>query len=108
MDKKFGHKQKDSFSQNVNTIYFVMILIAIGLISQMIRWQLIHGQELKIQAQEQYTQQTSQKHGRGTITTENGTILAIDEPRWNVYASLSSDARERKIFFNLPVIRCVF
>lgn len=100
MNKRFGRKAKDSFSQNVNAIYIIIVLITIGLISQMVRWQLIHGQELKIQAQEQYTQQINQKLGRGTISTENGTILAIDEPRWNVYASLSSDPRERKIFFD--------
>jgi len=37
---------------------------------------------------------------RGTILASNGTVLAIDQPAWGVYASLSNNEKERELFFS--------
>ena len=51
-------------------------------------------------AQQQYTNTGKQTAQRGRVLAEDGTILAVDQPAWNVYASLSTDKRERELFFS--------
>ena len=50
-------------------------------------------------ASEQYQTNQTQTATRGLITASDGTVLAVDEPTWNIFASLSTDKEERKLFF---------
>ncbi len=76
------------------TIFGIIILI------QAFRWQVLESDKFASIAQQQYTNTGKQTAQRGRVLAEDGTILAVDQPAWNVYASLSTDKRERELFFS--------
>jgi len=87
------------FAMHTRFILLFILLLAGGVIFQIIRWQIIeHPKYLSI-AKEQYKEAQRLESGRGSIMTADGTILATDQPAWNIYASLSSIDNEREDFF---------
>lgn len=77
------------------------LLSGLGLIIlfQAFRWQVLESDKFASIAKQQYTDSGKQTVQRGKILAQDGTIFAVDQPIWNVYASLSTDERERKKFF---------
>ena len=89
--------QKDS---NLRMVGVFISLFALVIVIQAFRWQVIESDKFILLAQEQYEGNPRQSTSRGLITASDGTILAVDEPVWGIYAALSMDDRERKLFFS--------
>lgn len=87
--------------QNINfySIAIFLALIAIGVIVQAFRWQIVQGDKFANLAKSQYLESNDQSTTRGIIYASDDTVLAVDEPVWDVYASLSSLEFERELFF---------
>src|SRR5690606_2356168 len=63
------------------------------------RWQILESDRFTTLAQAQYVDTQRKASSRGIIYASDGTILAVDQPAWGVYASLSADQKERELFF---------
>ena len=86
--------------KNYKFIFYAFCLFGLLLIIFMFRWQVIQHDLWSAKAQNQYRSLSRAPKSRGVIYSSDGAILAIDEPAWNVYASLSSKESERKLFFS--------
>ncbi len=99
-------KNKDASTgakiQKNNYKLVITILSGIGVVIffQAFRWQILESDKFISIAKQQYTDSDKQTAQRGQIVAQDGTILAVDQPIWNIYASLSTDERERKLFFS--------
>lgn len=97
-----SHKRASSkhskFSNSRLVIYFLSVL-GIVVILQTFRWQILHADKFKDLSEEQYKSTQISIAPRGKISASDGTILAVDEPVWNIYATLSNDVDEREKFF---------
>lgn len=95
------HK-KGSTKKRLDNIYLMGIgltVFAIIVLFQIFRWQILEADRFKSLANEQYKTNQIQTAQRGIITASDGTVLAVDEPTWNIYATLSTDPVERTTFF---------
>ncbi len=88
--------------QKTNYKIITGVLTALGLIIfiQAFRWQVLESERFSTMAKQQYTDKGKQTAERGMIFASDGTVLAVDQPIWNVYASLSTDEKERDLFFS--------
>ncbi|MDD3474574.1 MAG: penicillin-binding protein 2 [Candidatus Dojkabacteria bacterium] len=94
-----GSKKK--FSKSGYTLVNVLtISLGAFVLIQAFRWQIIQRDRFLALASQQYQNTEEELPQRGKILAIDGTILAVDEPVWNVYASLSSDETEREEFFS--------
>jgi cell division protein FtsI/penicillin-binding protein 2 len=84
---------------NVYLVGYIISIIAFAIILQIFRWQVIDSGKLQALANSQYQSSGTQTATRGKIMAEDGTILAVDQPAWNVYASLSNNTSDRSEFF---------
>lgn len=96
--KKKSSKKKGR--DNLHTMGFALTLFALLIIFQTFRWQILKADKFISLAQGQYQTNQVQSVPRGIITAADGTVLAVDQPTWNVYATLSRDENERKMFFD--------
>ena len=87
------------FTISTAIIYAGLTIFAIGIILQMSRWQIINGEYFKALAQSQYIDSDRQASARGMIYASDDTILATDQPSWDIYISLSTIENERTEFF---------
>lgn len=87
------------FKFNSKIVFIFISIIGVGLIIQMGRWQIINKEKFSLLAKSQYIDSQRQTSSRGVIYASDGTVLATDEPSWNIYASLSSISSEREDFF---------
>lgn len=94
--KNTSGKQKNS---NIVIIGLSITLLGLLVVIQAFRWQVLYADKFTSMSQEQYSTNVSQKAPRGTILASDNTILAVDQPSWNIYATLSNDEEERKLFF---------
>lgn len=85
---------------NYNIVIIAVTLLGLFIIAQAFRWQVLETDRFKTMAKLQYQDTGTQAAQRGMIMASDGTILAVDQPVWNVYASLSTDERERELFFS--------
>lgn len=95
------HK-KGSAKKRLDNIYLMGIGLTVfaGIVLfQIFRWQILEADKFKNLANEQYKTNQIQTAQRGIITASDGTVLAVDEPTWNIYATLSTDPVERATFF---------
>lgn len=95
------HK-KGSSKKRLDNIYLMGIgltVFAFIVLFQIFRWQILEADKFKNLANEQYKTNQIQTAQRGIITASDGTVLAVDEPTWNIYATLSTDSVERSTFF---------
>lgn len=101
-----GKKKKKSSGNgqasrsNIVVIGYVISLLAFIVLFQIFRWQVLYADKFESMAQGQYQASRIQVAPRGVITAADNTVLAVDEPVWNIYATLSLDERERDLFFN--------
>ncbi len=89
--------------ENFSVRYFLITLIIIGLfiiglIVQMYRWQVAGYDRFVEMAEVLHIKDERLPTSRGTIYAADGSVLAVDEPVWGVYASLSSDEIDRELF----------
>jgi len=96
---KSSKKRKASGGVNITAVGYGITLLAFIVIFQIFRWQVLFAKDFKNLAQGQYETNRIQVAPRGVITAADNTVLAVDEPAWNVYASLSQDEDERTLFF---------
>lgn len=85
-----------------NNIYlagYMISALAFLILLQIFRWQVIDSENLKSLANGQYQSSGTQSATRGKITAQDGTVLAVDQPVWDIYATLSNEPTERKRFF---------
>ena len=87
------------FNFNSMFIFIGLSIFALGIVLQMTRWQIIKKDYFTALAHSQYTDSQRQTSGRGIILASDSTILATDQPAWNVFANLSSIESERDDFF---------
>ena len=96
-----GKKTKSGkTSSNLLIVGYIISCLAGVVILQIFRWQIVFADKFKDMAQGQYKTNRIQVATRGVITAADNTVLAVDEPVWNIYATLSNDEDERKLFFD--------
>ncbi len=95
-----GKKTVSKTHNNIYLVGYIVSILAFLVILQIFRWQVIDSENLKAQANEQYQSSGTQTATRGKITAADDTILTVDQPTWNVYATLSKDETEREKFFS--------
>lgn len=100
LHKNKGSAHNKSSKSGYNIITGIIIVLGLLVLIQAFRWQIVERERFLILAQQQYTNTQRQLPQRGRILAIDGTILAVDEPVWNVYASLSTDPKERERFFS--------
>lgn len=98
--KRKRKSQSTSDKSNLKIIGYGITIFAAVLIFQIFRWQVIFADKFQNMAQDQYRASRIQVATRGIITAADNTVLAVDEPVWNIYATLSMDEKERELFFN--------
>jgi cell division protein FtsI/penicillin-binding protein 2 len=99
-NNKKSKSNKNGNGGNLKTVGICLSLLGILIIIQALRWQVIESDKFTLLAQEQYTGNPRQSTSRGVISAIDGTILAVDEPVWGIYATLSKDEDERELFFS--------
>jgi len=94
-------KSKNSTTQerNLNLIIAITTSLGLAIMIQAFRWQVLESDKFQAIAQQQYQDIGTQSAERGMILARDGTVLAVDQPVWNIYASLSINERDREIFF---------
>lgn len=98
--KRTSKTNKSSATFNIKIIGIGITLFALLVIIQMFRWQILFAEKFQNMAQGQYKTSRTQVATRGIITAADNTVLAVDEPVWNIYATLSMDEKERELFFS--------
>ena len=93
-----NEKQKKDINP-LNIIGWGFTIFAIAILILSFRWQILENDRFILLAKQQHLQGKEQATGRGTIYAADGSVLAVDQPAWIIYASLSSQENERKIFF---------
>src|SRR5690554_5214477 len=74
----------------VTLVGIAITFIGLGVLVQGFRWQILESETYKALAQAQYADSQRQSTSRGIIFASDGTVLAVDQPVWGVYANLSS------------------
>ncbi|MBD3328914.1 hypothetical protein GF357_00255 [Candidatus Dojkabacteria bacterium] len=85
---------------NFKIVLYLFGGIFTAILVLMFRWQVLEHEKWTTRAQEQYVSDQRPTGSRGVVYASDNSVLAIDEPAWGIYASLSSDENERKVFFN--------
>ena len=95
--KRKVKSKTSSTSSNLKIVGYCITAFAAILIFQIFRWQVIFADKFQDMAQNQYRASRIQIATRGIITASDNTVLAVDEPVWNIYATLSVDEKEREL-----------
>lgn len=101
--RKAGFTSKSKQKKDINNTRILVIgicILALVVVTQAFRWQIVYASKFKDLSQEQYRTTHISVAPRGKITAADNTVLAVDEPVWNVYATLSKEEKERELFFN--------
>jgi len=97
--KKSSRGKNSKTKSNLVIVGYAISLLAFILIFQIFRWQVLFADKFESMAQGQHETNRIQIAPRGIITAADNTVLAVDEPVWNIYATLSQDETERELFF---------
>jgi cell division protein FtsI/penicillin-binding protein 2 len=100
LHKSKKHSRKKISHSGYKFVMLITILLGLLILVQAFRWQILQREHFLTLAAQQYSNNQEEIPQRGKIIAQDGTILAVDEPVWNVYASLSSDTYEREKFFS--------
>ncbi|KUK76428.1 MAG: peptidoglycan glycosyltransferase [candidate division WS6 bacterium 34_10] len=100
LHKKQTKAKKGTSNSGYTVVLLSILLLGVLVLFQAFRWQIIEREKFITLAAQQYNNNSKELPQRGKILAKDGTILAVDEPVWNVYASLSSDEMEREEFFS--------
>lgn len=97
-----SQRKKTSKKNKSNSFWLMLGVTLMGLIVifQSFRWQILYADKYRDLSEEQYKSTQISIAPRGKITAGDGTVLAVDEPVWNIYATLSKNEEEREKFFN--------
>lgn len=95
-----GHGKASESANPLRIVTFLVTLAAFIVVVQSFRWQIVYADKFKNLSSNQYTSTSTQDVKRGSILTKDGTVLAVDKPIYNVYATLSLEEEEREIFFS--------
>lgn len=98
--KKVRLQKGTNKSSNLKFLVYSITLLALIVVLQAFRWQILFASKFKDLSEEQYRSTQISIAPRGKITAADNTVLAVDEPVWNIYATLSTDEKERKLFFD--------
>ena len=98
--RKKSAKKENNNKANNSWFLYIITFFAFIVIFQSFRWQILHADKFKDLSEEQYRSTQISIAPRGKITAADGTVLAVDEPVWNIYATLSNNKEERDKFFN--------
>lgn len=93
-------QNKDKSFNNTKALITGVAILALVVVIQAFRWQILYASKFKDMSQEQYRTTQISVAPRGKITAADDTVLAVDEPVWDVYATLSKDETERELFFS--------
>ncbi|MGI6423557.1 MAG: peptidoglycan D,D-transpeptidase FtsI family protein [Candidatus Dojkabacteria bacterium] len=85
---------------NYNLVIVLITLFGFIILFQIFRWQVLQSEKFQLMAKQQYQESNINSAQRGIIKASDGTVLAVDQPVWNIYATLSQDPDERKLFFS--------
>ena len=85
---------------NYNIVILIITLMGVAILAQAFRWQVLETERFQLMARQQYRDSDNYTAQRGIIKAADGTILAIDQPIWNIFATLSLDPSERELFFS--------
>jgi cell division protein FtsI/penicillin-binding protein 2 len=97
--EKVNPKKNSIENLNFYIVGFFLLVIGFGVLFQSFRWQILYGDKYASLAKAQYLESTDKATTRGIIYANDNTVLAVDQPVWDVYASLSSLKEERDLFF---------
>lgn len=101
--RKQVEKKKNPFSDitknNFNVVMIAITLLGLAVLIQAFRWQVVETEKFQLMAKQQYNDNGTNSAERGIIRASDNTILAVDQPIWNIYATLSLDPDERELFF---------
>ena len=86
-------------NNNYRIVTILITLLGLLVLVQAFRWQVLESEKYKAIAKQQYQDSNTKTAQRGIIRASDKTVLAVDQPVWNVYATLSNDTLEREIFF---------
>ncbi|MFH1547268.1 MAG: penicillin-binding protein 2 [bacterium] len=101
--RKNGNHVFSRLIENFSVRYFLISIVifsffVLGLLVQMYRWQVAGHEGFVEMAEVLHISDERLPSSRGTIYAADGSVLAVDEPVWGVYASLSTDEVEREFF----------
>lgn len=85
---------------NTQLIGIIISALAVIVLFQTFRWQILESEKFRSLASEMYKSSGVQTAPRGKIIAADDTTLAVDEPVWNIYATLSKENDERELFFS--------
>lgn len=91
------HAKKGITITTGKAIQIVCILLFIVLIAQLFRWQILNNDRFLALANEQRTSQQEIFTKRGTIYTQDGVVLSVDSPSWDVILSIIHDVDREKL-----------
>ncbi len=92
-------KKDDGKGINIKILTGLVITLSLVVLIQSFRWQIIYASKFKDMSEEQYRATQISVAPRGKVTAADNTVLAVDEPVWDIYATLSKDEKERELFF---------
>ena len=95
-----SHRKSSDSANPLKIVAFLVTAAAIVVVIQSFRWQIVYADKFKNLSSNQYISTSTQDVKRGSILTKDGTVLAVDKPIYNVYATLSLEEEEREIFFS--------
>ncbi len=98
--RRKSSKKEVKKKTNNSWLLYAITSLAFIVIFQSFRWQILYADKFKDLSAEQYKSTQISIAPRGKITAADGTVLAVDEPVWNIYATLSNNKEEREKFFN--------
>ncbi len=96
---KESNTTKNKRITNSAFVVYALTFFAFIIVFQAFRWQILYAEKFEDLSQKQYLSTQISIAPRGKITGSDNTILAVDQPVWNIYATLSNDPEEREIFF---------
>jgi stage V sporulation protein D (sporulation-specific penicillin-binding protein) len=100
LHKKRNTSRKSNSNSGYTVVLISILIFGTLVLIQAFRWQIVERERFLALAAQQYSNTQKQLPQRGKILAKDGTILAVDEPVWNIYVSLSSDQKEREMFFS--------
>jgi stage V sporulation protein D (sporulation-specific penicillin-binding protein) len=71
-------------------VYFVILIL------QLMRWQIFDHERFSALANDQRTAQSEIFTKRGTVYTQDGVVLSVDSPSWNVVLSVVNDVDKKR------------
>lgn len=79
-----------------NVVYGLVVFGFILLLVQLFRWQVLDYKRFNALANAQLSLQQDVFTKRGTIYTQDGVVLAVDSPAWNIIVSITNSVDQAK------------